>query len=169
MDSFKEVSDTTRDVGMSKAIISIIESKAVRRAVFFSLLNAQENGACFAGVQSNFASVSDWSSYAAVEMNLRSKGQYNIFKVVLKDTKSQSNSSLAFESPFETDTNNTSFGTVRLQLADFKCSYRGNACEEQISISQIISIGIQAAGGVYESYTQQGVGSLEINTMSITA
>jgi len=40
-----EVSDTKRSVGKSKANIDIVESDAVRRAVFFTLLNPQEDGA----------------------------------------------------------------------------------------------------------------------------
>jgi hypothetical protein len=169
VESFHEVSDTTRDVGMSKAVISIVESEAVRHAVFFSLLNPQENSACFAGVQSDFGVSSDWASYAAVEINLRAQGQFNVFKVVIKDTQSQSNSSLAFESFFETDIESLSFETVRVPMTNLKCSYRGKACQEQILISQITSFGLQAAGGVYESFTQQGAASLEINTISITA
>ena len=40
-----KVSDTVRTVGLSKADFTLVQSQAVRRAVFFALLNPQPNGA----------------------------------------------------------------------------------------------------------------------------
>ena len=45
-----EVSDTVREVGKSKATLVLQKTRKFQRAIFFTLLNPQSNGACFAGV-----------------------------------------------------------------------------------------------------------------------
>jgi hypothetical protein len=164
--SFKEVSDTARAVGMSKAVISIVESETVRHAVFMTLLNPQSDGACFAGVESDL-STSDWSAFQQMELNFRAQGQYDIFKVVLQDEESSTNSSLAFENLFQANVVYPAFQTINLRLADFKCSYRGKECLDKLDTFKITSFGLQAAGGVYGSVKQSGLASLEINTVTL--
>lgn len=167
VDTFYESSDTARNVGMSKGSISLIQSEEVRRAVFFSLLNPQPDSACFAGVQTKFDEALNWSEFNRVSLQSRGQGEYSTFKVVLKDSSSESNSSLAFEQYFQASrltADNSSFGLASLPLENFVCSYRGVICEEKLDITSITTFGLQAAGGVYsDSISQQGVASLELN------
>jgi hypothetical protein len=169
VDTFYESSDTARSVGMSKGSISLIESEEVRRAVFFSLLNPQPDTACFAGVQTKYEDALDWTAFHSLSVQSRGQGEYATFKVILKDTQSESNSSLAFEQYFEArrdvgNTSSSSFIISALPLQNFACSYRGASCDEQLDVASITTFGFQAAGGVYEdSLSQQGVASLEIN------
>lgn len=50
LDQWVESSDTVREVGMSKASLVIQKTQVFQRAVFFTLLNPQPNGAGFAGM-----------------------------------------------------------------------------------------------------------------------
>jgi hypothetical protein len=59
------------------------------------------------------------------------------------------------------------FTTVSLKLTDFFCSYRGQPCDARLDVSQIQSFGWQAPGGVYESFSQSGVGVLEIDWVAL--
>jgi hypothetical protein len=166
VDTFYESSDTARSVGMSKGSISLIESEEVRCAVFFSLLNPQPDSACFAGVQKKYDNPLDWTAFHSLSLQSRGQGEYATFKVILKDSQSESNSSLAFEQYFEARRNisSSSFIISVLPLQNFACSYRGASCDERLNVASITTFGFQAAGGVYEeSLSQQGVASLEIN------
>ncbi|EFN64622.1 hypothetical protein EAG_03774 [Camponotus floridanus] len=51
LDDWREVSDTVRTVGKSKAVLTLQTSQLFQRAVFFTLLNPQPNGAGFAGIR----------------------------------------------------------------------------------------------------------------------
>lgn len=162
VDSFYEVSDTVRDVGLSKAQIGMLQSDAARRAVLFTLLNPQESSACFAGVEKAFVPHAKWNQFTQMELEVRAQGMYNNFKVVLQDSKSYSNSSLAFEQFFVASID--SLSVVSLNMDAFSCSYRGKACDETLEVGNIVSFGLQAAGGVYQgSFSNHGAASLEID------
>lgn len=167
-DSFYEVSDTVRDVGMSKAQISIVQSESVRRAVMFTLLNPQSNSACFAGVETGYENTS-WSDFDSIALEVRAQGMYMNFKVIIQDFQSTTNSSLAFEHFFVLpEGEDGTFDIVKLNLDEFHCSYRGQSCEQILKLDQIISLGLQAAGGVYEdNIRNRGVASLEINYIEL--
>jgi NADH dehydrogenase [ubiquinone] 1 alpha subcomplex assembly factor 1 len=166
VDSFHEISDTVRNVGLSKAQISILESDAVRRAVLFTLLNPQENSACFAGVATAFQPALVLSAFSVMGLQVRAQGMYSNFKVVLQDGKSESNSSLAFEQFFFAASDVLS--VVSLKMDAFRCTYRGKACEETLDTDNIVSFGLQAAGGVYQDdFTNRGSASLEIDFVSL--
>jgi hypothetical protein len=168
-DSFYEVSDTVRDVGMSKGAISMIESDTVRRAVLFTLLNPQENSACFAGVKSAYNPNVNWSSFSTIALNIRGQGMYHNFKVVLQDESSVTNSSLSFEQYFIADFDDGAFGVVDLPMTSFQCTYRGNKCSDTLNSEKITSFGLQAAGGVYEDlFSNRGVASLEIQYIGLS-
>lgn len=166
VDSFFEVSDTVRTVGLSKASITMLESEAAKRAVLFTLLNPQENTACFAGVKTAFDPPMVWSAFDAIGLAVRAQGMYNNFKVVVQDKKSISNSSLTFEQFFVAPTDDIS--EVYVDINMLKCFYRGKPCSEMLDVNGILSFGFQAAGGVYEeSFTNRGPASLEINYITL--
>ena len=172
VDDWTELSDTTREQGLSKGSISIVEASTDRRAVFFSLLVPQPDSACFAGVQSPViaAEQSDFSAYSdLVVNNACALGGHDgapslLFKAIVKDDNA--NSSLAFEHYFQVPTNQ-SVSDYTLALGDFVCSYRGQPCPDQPNWYTVRTVGFQIAGGVYESYSQQGVASLELDGVEL--
>lgn len=171
-----EVSDTKRSVGKSKANIDIVESDAVRRAVFFTLLNPQEDGACFAGVRKVFEAAQDWSQYVYIAINrARSQGENSQYKITVQDDKSITNSSIVFEGFFDTTSfvqNKDGFVFISYPLDDLICSYHGQHCDDDISDvnkNHILSVGLQISGGVYtDKYDQRGVASLELDRIELS-
>lgn len=170
IDTFTECSDTVRSVGMSKAVFSLIESETVRHAVLLTLLNPQPDGACFAGVNTRISqNINNWANYAAISINIRGQGQYSDFKVVLQDYKSETNSSLAFEQHFDSFIGGTGFATIALPMSQFFCYYRGVRCDEILDLTNIFTLGFQAAGGVYGEVDdqQKGAASVEVNWIEL--
>lgn len=150
-------------VGMSKAAIVLFESATQKRAVFFALLNPQPNSACFAGVEIAYNPPLDFSSFSNIDLELRGQGMFDTFKIVLQDSQSYLNSSLAFEQSFKVDMT-SEFSQITMPLDLFVCSYRGQKCSSTLQIRSIVSFGIQAAGGIYDdTIRQKGTASLEIN------
>tara|TARA_R110002050_G_scaffold58725_4_gene131606 strand:+ start:113 stop:727 length:615 start_codon:yes stop_codon:yes gene_type:complete len=171
---FYEVSDTVRSVGNSKASYDMIIAQNVRRSVLFTLLNPQPDGACFAGVETHFEYPENWLTYSRLLIMGRSQGAYSIFKVLLKDVSSPN----TFEQMF--DTSNTSsrklekseaeqldFWEISLDLSDFYCDYRGKMCDDVIDYAHVTTFGLQAAGGVYENFSQSGPATLEIEWIAL--
>ena len=192
--NFVEVSDSTeRTAGLSKASFVSIDSTNDPRAVFFSLLVPQDDSACFAGIEDSSKGSMNWDLYESMTLHLKRSGPNSIYKVVLKDALVQSqNSSVTFEQIFDiasdcwTNTqednknlkkandkegiddgydNEYSWGYVTLSLNKFVCSYHGQDCDYEFNKNQVSSFGLQIAGGRYESFTQSGVGSLELKTV----
>ena len=175
LDNWKESSDTVRDVGMSKASFVLQKTQQYQRAIFFALLNPQPNGACFAGFRSqcNFSS----SNYEAIELRLRgSNGDLWRYKILLtnqKDTYQRSYE--AYFNVSDTCQCKHTKGACRcevdisLPMADFKAYYRGKLDPDAppLNSSNVVSLGIQAAGGVYEEDKQSGVGSIEIDWIKL--
>ena len=148
-----EISDTTRSVGKSKAVMTIVESEAVRRAIFFALLNPQPDGACFAGMRKFYDAPQDWSEYVYIVLNkARNQGENTQYKFVVQDNSSLSNSSLVFEGFFDTSSfpeDEDGFVFVTYPLDKLICSYHGKICDLDVNTRQILSVGLQIAGGVY--------------------
>ena len=177
LDDWKESSDTVRDVGMSKASFVLQKTQQYQRAIFFALLNPQPNGACFAGFRSqcDFAS----SYYKAIQLRLRgAQGDLWRYKILLtnqKDTYQRS-----YEAFFNVrdacqckQTKGACQCEVDISLAmdDFKAYYRGKLDPDAppLDSSNVVSFGIQAAGGVYEKDKQSGVGSIEIDWIKLVS
>ena len=161
------------------------------RAVFFSLLVPQPDSACFAGVQDSSKGNMNWVSYNSLTLNLKRSGPNSIYKVVLKDASIISqNASVTFEQIFDiasdcwtnindskqkigprpkskeyVDNEDYPWGYVTLSLNKFICYYHGQECDYEFSKDYVSSFGLQIAGGRYESFTQSGVGSLEVKTV----
>lgn len=107
VDDWREVSDTVRTVGKSKAVLTLQTSQLFQRAVFFTLLNPQPNGAGFAGVRK--LTNLDLSGYKNIEITCRGQGQNSHYKVSLGHRGKNSDEDLSYEQ----------FFTVKLQNLGF--------------------------------------------------
>ncbi|XP_044732342.1 uncharacterized protein LOC123295167 isoform X4 [Chrysoperla carnea] len=163
LNDWYEVSDSVREVGKSKGVMVLQKTRVFQRAIFFSLLNPQPNGACFAGVKTE--TMFDLSKFESLTLNVRGQGSASIYKVVIKH-KSQNSTTPDYEQTFEAPMDEE-FVTVRLDLDKFKPYFRGKFVNdtEPLDKSHITSIGLQVAGGVYLPNKQSGVSSLEIDWM----
>jgi len=174
-----EVSDTKRDVGLSKATLAIIESETDRRASLFTLLVPQPDGACFAGMNyvaynTTTQKVFDISSYSTFVLDDALvtgidaedlKTENSIYKMILKDNNS--NTSISFESCFTAPLTKT---RIELNIKDFSCSYRGQSCPDFLNTKSITALGFQVACGVYVASSakqKQSVSSMELISISI--
>lgn len=160
LDNWWESSDTVRTPGMSKASFVLQKSRLFQRAVLFTMLNPQPNGAGFAGYNTE----GHWnlSKQSVLELHIRAQGQSEHYKVNLRH-KGQDVSDGAYEMFFKV--NKDEFQTIQLPLADFKFYYRGHLQPdaEDLDKSNITSLGIQVPGGVYSDWKQSGASSLEID------
>ena len=177
LDNWKESSDTVREVGMSKASLVLQKTQQYQRAIFFALLNPQPNGACFAGFRSQCDFLS--SNYEAIQLRLRgAQGDLWRYKVLLTNQKDtyQGSYDAYFNVSDACQCKNTK-GTchcevdISLPMDDFKAYYRGKLDPDAppLNSSNVVSFGIQAAGGVYEQDKQAGVGSLEIDWIKLAS
>lgn len=98
VDDWWEVSDTVRTVGKSKAVLTLQTSQLFQRAVFFTLLNPQPNGAGFAGVRKRINI--DLSGFKNIEITCRAQGQNNHYKICLRHRGQNSNMDLSYEQFF---------------------------------------------------------------------
>ena len=77
-----ESSDTVRPQGMSKASFVLQKTQAYQRAVLFTLLLAQPNGAGFAGV--NFDGAWNLEDHGALWIKGRGHGDAKMYKINLR-------------------------------------------------------------------------------------
>ncbi|CAL4135404.1 unnamed protein product, partial [Meganyctiphanes norvegica] len=83
LDKWRESSDHTyREPGMSKASFVLQKTQLFQRAILFSVLNLQPNGAGFAG----YIADDHWNleEYSALELLTRAQGQNGIYKIILR-------------------------------------------------------------------------------------
>ncbi|XP_058799151.1 uncharacterized protein LOC131668752 [Phymastichus coffea] len=162
VDDWQEISDTVRTVGMSKAVLSLQKTQVFQRAIFFSLLNPQPNGAGFAGVRTPVTW--DLREFNEFRMKCRGQGQNSHYKVVLRHKNSSSNDDIEYEQFFEAPMSGSSFGEVVLPLANFKAYFRGREIKdaEPLDLGHLTMFGLQVYGGVYLPIKQSGVSALEI-------
>lgn len=95
-----EISDTERDVGKSKGLLVQQKAQQFQRAIFFSLINPQPNGAGFAGVAYRKKSF-DLSAYSGLKLSVRAQGENYIYKVILRHHNDQSSLQPSYEIFFE--------------------------------------------------------------------
>lgn len=95
-----EVSDTIRDVGKSKGILVEQKSEEFQRAIFFSLLNPQPNGAGFAGVAYRKQSF-NLTSFTGLKLSVRAQGENFIYKFILRHHNEVSSLEPSYEIFFE--------------------------------------------------------------------
>ncbi|KAL4704068.1 hypothetical protein ACJJTC_001990 [Scirpophaga incertulas] len=161
VDTWQEQSDTVRNVGMSKAVLVLHQNIGFQRAILFTLLNPQPNGAGFAGVRA--IRKYNLTGYTMLQIRCRGQGEYSGFKVVLRHKDLNNEPNYSFEQNFQAPKDE--FAVRNITFADFKAYYRGQKVNnnEPLDISQISSLGIQAYGGVYLPVKQKGVATLEID------
>merc|ERR1712227_186892 len=175
LDNWHESSDTTREVGMSKASFVLQKTQKYQRAIFFALLNPQPNGACFAGFRTevNF----DSSNYDSIQMRLKG-AQGDIWRYKLVLTHQHQSTQHSYHTSFNVselcDCRQVKAAChcehdIVLPLKDFKGCYRGkfDPNAPPLNSTNVGSVGIQAAGGVYEEQKQHGVGSIEIDWIKL--
>ncbi|XP_012149689.2 uncharacterized protein LOC100877033 isoform X1 [Megachile rotundata] len=168
VDHWKEVSDTVRTVGKSKAVLALQTTQLFQHAIFFTLLNPQPNGAGFAGVET--ITNLDLSSFKNIEICCRGQGRNSNYKIVLEHKGLHTNGNVTYEQFFTAPMSNTDFSTVVLPLTNFKPYYRGREVPdaEPLDTSNITMIGLQIYGGVYLPIKQKGVSALEVQTISVS-
>lgn len=98
VDDWQEVSDTVRTVGRSKAVLTLQTSQLFQRAIFFTLLNPQANGAGFAGVRK--LTNLDLSRFKNIKITCRGQGENNYYKISLRHRGQNSNEDLSYEQFF---------------------------------------------------------------------
>ncbi|XP_059048911.1 uncharacterized protein LOC131844129 isoform X2 [Achroia grisella] len=159
VEAWQEQSDTVRDVGMSKAVFVIHKNKGFRRAIFFALLNPQQNGAGFAGIRA--IQTYNLQGHTKLQIRCRGQGQYKGFKVVLRHKGLNYEPCYSFEQYFQAPKDE--FAVCNLAYNEFKAYYRGKRANETLDLSQVSSIGFQMYGGVYQPVKQKGPATLEID------
>uniref|UniRef100_A0A1B6CS23 NADH:ubiquinone oxidoreductase intermediate-associated protein 30 domain-containing protein n=1 Tax=Clastoptera arizonana TaxID=38151 RepID=A0A1B6CS23_9HEMI len=164
LNGWTEQSDTVREVGMSKASFVLQKTKVFQRAVFFSLLNPQPNGAGFAGYRTN--THLDLRCYSKIRLDCRGQGQNFGYKIVVRHKNQNNEPHPSFEQMFQAP-NSGKFQNVDLELSNFEAYYRGRRVNnsEPLDLSNITNFEIQIYGGVYLPVKQWGVSALEINTV----
>merc|ERR1712223_1348957 len=163
-----EVSDTVREVGKSKATLVLQKTRKFQRAIFFTLLNPQPNGACFAGV--NYDGNFDLGNYSGLEIRFKAQAaDIKSWKIVLK-TSASVDRFTTYQQDFEASKTNEDFEIVKLDLKDFHQTINGtiNPNEVPLDKSDIRTFGFQVFGGVYDDFKQSGPGTLEIDYVKLT-
>ena len=95
-----EISDTERDVGKSKGVFVEQKTEQFQRAIFFSLLNPQPNGAAFAGIAYRKKPF-DLSSSTGLKLSVRAQGESFHYKMILRHHNEQSSLQPSYEIFFE--------------------------------------------------------------------
>lgn len=171
--SWWESSDTVRSAGMSKAVFSLQQSVRFQRAVLFAVINPQPNGAGFAGVKSNitFSEEHLQAKPQGFLLKLRGQGQLRYWKVVLTNSDQLGLPLLyTYEHKFPLQSlNSGEMEEVDLPLTEFAAFFRGQEVEDAppLDLAKIGAFGLQTFGGVYDDFKQSGVGSLEIDSISL--
>lgn len=162
LDNWRESSDTVRTPGMSKGAFVIQKSQLFQRAVLFSMLNPQPNGAGFVG----FATDDGWdlSHYSGIELKVRAQGENFHYKVNFRHKgQREGDGSPSYEAHYEVPKNE--WTVITIPFTEFKPYFRGAPLpdEDPLDTSDITSVILQITGGVYETYKQRGASSLEID------
>ena len=169
---WREISDTVREPGMSKAVFSIQKTRLFQRAVMFAMINPQPNGAGFAGVQTEMPDTAAIHAQdTGLKLLVRGQGQLKYWKVVLTDTDQiGAMKQYSYEQKFtiELDPKGGDMEIVELPFSEFKAFFRGREIEDAppLDLAKTGAFGLQTFGGVYDNFKQQGTGSLEIDSIS---
>ena len=75
----------------------------------------------------------------------------------------------SYEAKFQVKLNADEFEKVSLPFSDFQAYYRGSVVLDAppLDLSKIGTFGLQTFGGVYDDFKQTGVGSLEMDFISV--
>ena len=171
IDSWREVSDTVREPGMSKSVFSLQKTRLFQRAVMFAMINPQPNGAGFAGVQTVIPDcAASYADSTGLRLHARGQGQLKYWKIVLTDRDQMgSMRRYDYEQKFLLHgMSENRFEVVDLPFSQFKAYKWGKEVPDAppLDLVKIGSFGFQTFGGVYDDYKQQGTGSLEVDFVS---
>lgn len=168
VDNWREISDTVRTVGKSKAVLALQTTQVFQRAIFFTLLNPQPNGAGFAGIRT--MTNLNLSNFENIEINCRGQGNNSHYKIVLRHKGLHSNEDITYEQFFMAPMSDIDFSTVTLPLVNFKPYYRGREVPdaEPLDTANITMLGLQVFGGVYLPKKQKGVSALEVENILVS-
>lgn len=168
VDNWREISDTVRTVGKSKAVLALQTTQVFQRAIFFTLLNPQPNGAGFAGIRT--MTNLNLSNFENIEINCRGQGNNSHYKIVLRHKGLHSNEDITYEQFFMAPMSDIDFSTVTLPLINFKPYYRGREVPdaEPLDTAKITMLGLQVFGGVYLPKKQKGVSALEVENILVS-
>ncbi|XP_033227073.1 uncharacterized protein LOC117179414 isoform X2 [Belonocnema kinseyi] len=169
VDNWMEISDTVRTVGKSKATLVLQKTQVFQRAVLFTLLNPQPNGAGFAGVRT--PTNLNLSSFKHIAITCRGQGENEHYKVVLRHNDLETNEDISYEQFFTAPMSSEKFSTISMSLENFKAYFRGREVEDAtpLNTSNVTMFGLQVYGGVYLPIKQKGVSALEIETIVATS
>ncbi|XP_050528292.1 uncharacterized protein LOC126898367 [Daktulosphaira vitifoliae] len=158
--NWQELSDTVRDVGKSKAVFVTYNTKSKQSALLLTMLMVQENGAGFCGIRT--ITQLNLEKYEKLSFTCIPNGNATHYKVVLRHNNENDEPYPAFEQQFEVKLN--SENNIELPLMKFKPYFRGKLVDNvTLNTSSITAFGFQVAGGVYESFKQSGLSSLELD------
>ncbi|CAH8522404.1 unnamed protein product, partial [Schistosoma guineensis] len=152
-------------VQRSKATLVPLHGQNYQSAIFFCLLNSRPNGSSFAGVKRiNYISV--LPEYDGVVIDLHRQGLNTSFKLIFYGNCVDVQNCVLCESNFETSGVRQ---RIELPFSEFTQHNQGRQISNRLpsSLNQVSQIGIQAYTNRYETKQQNGVGSIEIFTISI--
>ncbi|MPC45397.1 hypothetical protein E2C01_039095 [Portunus trituberculatus] len=119
VNNWVESSDTVREPGMSKGAFVLQKTQLFQRAVMFSMINPQPNGAGFVGFNSQ--DTWDLSSYNGIELKVRGQGDNYVYKVNLRHN-GEGTGGIAYEIFYEVSNSYvftyTKFSTVETQYSN---------------------------------------------------
>ena len=99
-DDWMEVSDTEREVGKSKGVLVPQTTQQFQRAIFFTLLNPQPNGAGFAGIVYRKKPF-DLTAFQGLKLTVRAQGENFFYKAMLRHHNDESSLQPSYEAFFE--------------------------------------------------------------------
>ena len=99
-DDWVEVSDTEREVGKSKGSLVQQTTQQFQRAIFFTLLNPQPNGAGFAGIVYRKKPF-DLAAFQGLKLTVRAQGENFFYKAMLRHHNDESSLQPSYEAFFE--------------------------------------------------------------------
>ena len=126
LDGWEEASDSTfREVGLSKAVLSLQKTRVFQRAVFFALLNPQPNGAAFAGVRTERGRFRvNLTDFESIVLRVRPSGNPTHYKITLRHNLDETEG--AYEQIFQVSSSaSNEFRKISLPLSQFKFYKRG--------------------------------------------
>merc|ERR1711970_1647696 len=111
-------------------------------------------------------SLAGYDGREGVVIRLRGQGSLKYWKIVLTDSEFLGLTKLyTYEVKFPVNLEAQEFEVVNLPFSDFRAFFRGREISDApaMDLQKLGSFGIQTFGGVYDTFKQQGVGSLEID------
>ncbi|CAH0557867.1 unnamed protein product [Brassicogethes aeneus] len=164
---WKEQSDTLMGEGKSKATLTLLQNGPLQRAVLFTLLDPQPDGAAFAGIRKNVKL--DLTNVNKISMNIKSRGEYRGYEFCLRDRGLSGVRAPAYCQYFKGPED---FETVNFAIDEFKPHFEGQILTNYTALDKanVSQLSLLTYGGVRlpKHMQQSGVAAMEINWISIS-